>query len=174
MALGVDLAAIVVFSVAQAFVNGPEQLLVLRFLIGVAVGADYPIATSLLAEFSPRKHRGAMLGLLTVMWSVGSAAAYIIGDLLLRLGPDGWRWLLACPAVPAAILVLLRIGTPESPRWLLSQGRVEEAEAVMRKVRQALRPARMPEQTVDCRAPDDEPIVASILAPSITFTHEPL
>lgn len=47
-------------------------------------------------------------------------------------------------------------------------------EAVMRKVRQALRPARMPEQTVDCRAPDDEPIVASILAPSITFTHEPL
>ncbi|MFI2410328.1 MFS transporter [Streptomyces sp. NPDC018947] len=130
----IDLAAIVVFSVAQAFVTGPEQLLVLRFLIGIAVGADYPIATSLLAEFAPRKHRGAMLGLLTVMWSVGSAAAYLVGDLLLRLGPDGWRWLLACPALPAAILVALRFGTPESPRWLLSQGRVEEAEAVMRKV----------------------------------------
>ncbi|MDI3404753.1 MFS transporter [Streptomyces cavernicola] len=130
----IDLAAIVVFSVAQAFVTGPEQLLVLRFLIGVAVGADYPIATSLLAEFSPRKHRGAMLGLLTVMWSLGSAAAYFIGDVLTQLGPDGWRWLLACPAIPAAVLVLMRMGTPESPRWLLSQGRTEEAQAVMRKV----------------------------------------
>ncbi|MES4903568.1 MULTISPECIES: MFS transporter [unclassified Streptomyces] len=130
----IDLAAIVVFSVAQAFVTGPEQLLVLRFLVGVAVGADYPIATSLLAEFSPRRHRGALLGVLTVMWSVGSAAAYFLGDWMLGFGEDGWRWLLACPAVPAAILVLLRLGTPESPRWLLAQGRTAEAEAVMRKV----------------------------------------
>ncbi|MEW1750599.1 MFS transporter [Streptomyces angustmyceticus] len=130
----IDLAAIVVFSVAQAFVTGPEQLLILRFLIGVAVGADYPIATSLLAEFSPRKHRGAMLGLLTVMWSVGSAAAYLAGDWMLGFGEEGWRWLLACPAVPAAVLVLLRFGTPESPRWLLSKGRRAEADAVMKKV----------------------------------------
>ncbi|MFC9236428.1 MFS transporter [Streptomyces decoyicus] len=82
------------------------------------------------AEFSPRKHRGAMLGLLTVMWSAGSAAAYLAGDWMLGFGAEGRRWLLACPAVPAAILVLLRFGTPESPRWLLSKGRRAEAATV--------------------------------------------
>lgn len=129
----VDLIAIIVCSVAQFFVNDPWVLIALRLLIGMAVGADYPIATSLLAEFSPRKWRGPLLGAFVTMWFVGAAVAYIVGEALLHTH-DGWRWMLASAALPATIIVLLRLGTPESPRWLLKRGREEEANAVLRKV----------------------------------------
>src|SRR5579863_9608822 len=58
----VDLIAVIVLSIAQMLVTSPRELVLLRFLIGIAVGADYPIATSLMAEFSPKKYRGVMLG----------------------------------------------------------------------------------------------------------------
>ncbi|MFI9075177.1 MFS transporter [Streptomyces sioyaensis] len=109
-------------------------LFVLRLLIGMAVGADYPIATSLLAEFTPRRYRGPLLGGLMVMWFVGAATAFVVGEALLSVGDGGWRWMLASAALPATVIVLLRLGTPESPRWLAKKGRVDEANAVMRKV----------------------------------------
>lgn len=134
MLFTVDLVAIIVFSALQFFVGDVVWLIVLRLLIGIAVGADYPIATSLLAEFAPRKYRGPLLGLYVTMWFVGAAAAYIFGEMLTGLGADGWRWMLASAALPALLIVLARIGTPESPRWLAGKGRVEEANAVLQKV----------------------------------------
>lgn len=130
----IDLIAIIGCSVAQFWATDPVWLFLLRLLIGMAVGADYPIATSLLAEFTPRRYRGPLLGGLVVMWFVGAAVAYIVGELLLMVGDDGWRWMLASAALPATIIVLLRLGTPESPRWLASKGRTAEAEAVLKQV----------------------------------------
>jgi putative MFS transporter len=129
----VDLIAIIVFSVAQFWVDSAFWLIVMRLLIGMAVGADYPIATSLLAEFSPRKWRGPLLGAFVCMWFVGAAVAYLVGQWLLSYD-EGWRWMLASAALPALVIVLLRLGTPESPRWLLKQGREEEANEVLHKV----------------------------------------
>ena len=129
----VDLIAIIGCSVAQFWATDVVWLFILRLLIGMAVGADYPIATSLLAEFTPRKYRGPFLGGLIVMWFVGATAAFFVGDLLLAIGPDGWRWMLLSPAIPATIFVLLRLGTPESPRWLLKKGRVNEADAIIKE-----------------------------------------
>lgn len=129
-----DLAVIIVCSVLQFFVTGDVQLFVLRLVIGIAIGADYPIATTLLAEFMPRKHRGPILGSLVTMWFVGATVAYFVGYGLLFVGPDGWRWMLLSAAFPTVVIVLLRLGTPESPRWLLNKGRVQEAQAVLKKV----------------------------------------
>lgn len=129
----IDLAAIILCSIGQAFVGDVFWLIILRLLIGMAVGADYPIATSLLAEFSPRKYRGPLLGAFVAMWFVGAVAAYLVGEVLLQFD-DGWRWMLASAAVPAILIVLARLGTPESPRWLLKKGRVDEANEVLRKV----------------------------------------
>lgn len=129
----VDLIALVACSVAQFFVGDAFWLIVLRLLIGVAVGADYPIATSLLTEFTPRKWRGKLLGAFVTMWFVGAAVAYIVGQFLLEF-EDGWRWMLASSALPAIIIVLLRRGTPESPRWLVKMGRIDEANEVLTKV----------------------------------------
>ena len=129
-----DLIGVIVFSVAQFWVHDFWWLFVLRILIGVSIGADYPIATSLLTEFTPKKYRGPFIGALTVMWFVGAAAAYVVGDVLTRVSDEGWRWMLASAAVPAALTVLARIGTPESPRWLASQGRIDGATAVITKI----------------------------------------
>jgi MFS transporter, putative metabolite transport protein len=106
----------------------------LRLLIGVAVGADYPIPTSLLTEFTPRRYRGPLLGGLITMWYVGATVAYLVGELLLQLGPDGWRRMLASAALPTTAVMLLRHGTPESPRWLMQRGRVAEAAAVLKQI----------------------------------------
>ncbi|MFJ4153573.1 MFS transporter [Pseudomonas sp. NPDC089752] len=131
----VDLIAIVGFSVAQFWVESAWALFAWRLLIGIAVGADYPIATSLLAEFLPRKQRGPLLAAMVLMWFAGAAVAYLVGELLLRVGgEEGWRWVLASALVPGALFLIARSGTPESPRWLLSKGRTAEADAVIKKV----------------------------------------
>lgn len=130
----IDLIAIVVLSIAQMFVTSALELCVLRFLIGVAVGADYPIATALLAEFSPRKHRGLMLGLLMCFWYVGAIVAGVIGYWMLELGSSAWQWMLGSSAIPAIILVIGRWGTPESPRWLVNKGQTEKAREVIKLV----------------------------------------
>ena len=129
-----DLILIIACSVAQFWVQTALTLFILRLLIGVAVGADYPIATALLAEFAPRRYRGPLLGGLIAIWFAGAAAAYVIGEMLLDTGPDGWRWMLASAALPATAFVIMRHGTPESPRWLSQQGRHVEATDVIRRV----------------------------------------
>lgn len=131
----VDLLVLVGASVLCAFVTSGWQLIVLRFVLGLAVGADYPIATTLLAEWLPRSTRAKMLGVTIVFWYVGAMVAYFVGYGVAELwGPGSWRWILASAAVPGLITVLARIGTPESPRWLISKGRTEDARRVVRKV----------------------------------------
>ncbi|MFE5177715.1 MFS transporter [Streptomyces sp. NPDC056634] len=133
----VYLAAIAAFIVLSALQYGADaawQLVVLRFLMGVAIGADFAIAGTIAAEFAPERSRGPLMVVLVTMWSAGAAVAYAVGWLMLRGGLDDWRLLLASSAVPAAVVLLLRLRTPESPQWLLSQGRVEEARAVLRRM----------------------------------------
>jgi len=129
-----DLLAIIVCSVAQFWVNDAASLCILRLLMGIAVGADYPIATSLLTEFTPVRYRAPLLGILIAMWFIGAAVAYMVGEWLLHVGPDGWRWMLASAALPATLFVIMRHGTPESPRWLIEKGRLAEAAAVIKRV----------------------------------------
>ena len=127
-----DLLVFVVVSALQFFADGPATLLVLRLILGVAIGADYAIGGALLAEFAPRKWRGRMMASLNATWTVGFVASFGAGFLLQgALGPDAWRWLLASSAVPALITLLMRLGAPESPRWLLSKGREAEARQVV-------------------------------------------
>lgn len=128
-------ALFILSSLAQFWVESAEALFVLRFLIGVAVGIEYPVATALLVEFLPRKYRGPRLATLTILWFAGAAFAYIVGDLILRHGgEDAWRLVLASAAVIGAVLLLIRLGTPESPRWLLNKGRPAEAERTIKQV----------------------------------------
>lgn len=129
-----DLACFVVLSALQFFASEPWQLIVLRTLMGVAVGADLAIAGTIASEFAPQKSRGPLLVVLVTMFSVGAAIAYTVGYFMLDLGPEAWRWMLASSAIPAVLILTMRLGTPESPRWLLSQGRHEEAEAVLKQM----------------------------------------
>lgn len=128
----VDLVAIVVFSVAQFWVQDPWQLFILRLLIGIAIGADYPIATALVAEFVPSNWRARLIGGLNAMWFVGATVASFVGYWLLSL-EDGWRWMLLSCAVPAVLFLVARTSIPESPHWLVGKGRNDEALAILKK-----------------------------------------
>jgi putative MFS transporter len=117
----------------QFFATSPVELFLLRVLIGIGMGGDFTVGHAILAEFSPRKHRGALLGSFSVVWTIGYVAANVLGLHYGDAVPDAWRWLLASAAAPALIVLLLRIGTPESPRWLLGKGRAAEANDIVRK-----------------------------------------
>ena len=128
-----NLLVFLVFSVLQLAVDAPWQLFAIRFAMGLALGADYPIATALATEFLPRRMRGpALASLVLVLW-VGYTASFLIGYLLADAGPEAWRWTLASAAVPSLVFLLLRFGTPESPRWLISVGKIEQAREIVRK-----------------------------------------
>ncbi|WP_233422705.1 MFS transporter [Citrobacter sedlakii] len=124
---------ITIASFLQLFVSTPEQLIALRILIGIGLGGDYSVGHTLLAEFAPRRHRGVLLGAFSVVWTIGYVLASLVGHHFISASPDAWRWLLASAALPALLITLLRWGTPESPRWLIRQGRFAEAHAVVHR-----------------------------------------
>ena len=128
-----DLLAFVIASVLLVFVTAPAELVVLRFVLGVAIGADYAIAAALIGEFTPMRQRGAALASMQVAWFLGALASFVVGALLAGAGPDGWRFILGSSAVPAALALLLRRTAPESPRWLLARGRTEEAREALQQ-----------------------------------------
>lgn len=125
-----DVVAIAVLSVLCFFMQGALELVILRFFIGFFVGADYPIATSLIAEYTPKAHRAKSMGMVSASWYMGATAAAVVGFLLLDW-LDGWRWMLGSALVPCIILLVGRHGIPESPLWLSRKGRLAEAQEVI-------------------------------------------
>lgn len=128
----IDVMSIAVLSVLCMFVSGPLMVVLLRFLIGVAVGADYPIATSIIAEFTPRRYRAITMGFLAAVWYLGANASYLVGYFLLDID-NGWRWMLGSSVIPCVVILLGRWSIPESPRWLMSKGRHEDAARIVRE-----------------------------------------
>jgi MFS transporter, putative metabolite transport protein len=127
----IDICLFVVFGVLQAFVTASWQLFVVRLLLGIAIGAEYSIGSSMLSEFVPAHGRGRRVSYMLVFWYggylVSVAAAY---GLLEGLGWS-WRWTIITSAILALIVLGLRIGLPESPRWLMLHGRTDDARAII-------------------------------------------
>ena len=149
-----DLLLFVAAALASALAWDVWSLISFRFLLGVAIGADYPLSSSYAAEVAPRRHRDRLLVGVISFQAVGSLLGVSLGLLAIRANPapDAWRWILGAGALLAVLVVIARHGLPESPRWLLSQGRREEAaEVVTRLVGQRVRPEQVttiPEERV--------------------------
>jgi len=116
---------------ASALVGGLALLLVMRFIVGLGLGAELPVASTYVSEFAPTRMRGRLIVLLEAFWAVGWTAAALIGYFVIPLGDDGWRWAFAIGAIPAVYALVVRWGLPESARWLARQGRHAEADAVV-------------------------------------------
>lgn len=127
----IDICVFLGASLAMFFVTAPWEIIALGVLLGMVIGGDYSIGSPLLGEFTPARNRGRYLAILEILWNVGYVVAFFIGFVILSLAPEAWRFVLASSAVPAGIILLLRHGLPESPRWLIGKGRPAEAEKVL-------------------------------------------
>ncbi len=132
------MAALVLLAVGQFFVTTPLQLVVIRLLLGVAIGADYTVGIALLSEWAPNNKREGLMSQLLMYWTIGYVIAYIVGffiqySLSDSLGADAWRWIICTSAIPGLVAVVIRMGSPESPVWLASKQRVEEGLAVVKQ-----------------------------------------
>ena len=129
----IDLLFFVVFAAASAFAQNVWELVLFRFLLGIGIGADYPISASYIAEFVSNKHRGKLIASVFAFQGLGilSAVGVSIALIVLPFGADAWRWMLLSGVVPAMIALTARTGMPETPRWYLSHGKPEEARKVM-------------------------------------------
>ena len=88
----VDIISFIVIGVAQAFVTGGVSLAILRFLLGMAIGAEYSIGAPMLSEFAPARERGSKLAFLELCWRIGFLIAVLLGYALLWLGIS-WKWM---------------------------------------------------------------------------------
>ena len=116
---------------ASALVGGIALLLVLRFLVGLGLGAELPVASTYVSEFAPARIRGRLIVILEAFWAVGWTAAALIGYFVVPASENGWRWAFALGAIPAVYALIVRWGLPESPRWLAGRGRAAEAERIV-------------------------------------------
>ena len=124
------LALFCVGSLVGALAPTWEFLFAARVFTGVGCGAEAAIIAVYSSEFVAARYRGRYVASLVMFFSFGWIAAALIGSLVVPL-PGGWRWLQVIGALPIVLLLWWRRGLPESPRWLLAQGRRDEAHAVV-------------------------------------------
>ena len=133
-----------VWSIIGAFAPSPLMLVGARFMAGIGVGAEYPVADSYLSDVLPKADRGRLAAW---AYTCSFLAVPALGFLTLSLngrslfGFESWRVLLVVGAVGALFVIALRRGLPESPRWLAGVGRTDEAQAAMRVFESGAGPA---------------------------------
>ena len=111
-------------------------LLIFRFIGGLGIGGSSVLAPVYIAELAPAKLRGRLVGMFQINIVVGILLAYFSNYFIrsLGLGAAEWRWQLGIAAGPALIFFIMLFGIPQSPRWLATQKRVDEAGVVLQQL----------------------------------------
>ena len=111
-------------------------LVIFRFIGGLAIGGSSVLGPMYIAEISPAKWRGRLVGLFQFNVVFGILLAYFSNYVLgtMGFGAAEWRWKLGVSAVPAAFFFVMLFGIPRSPRWLVKKGRIDEAREVLRLI----------------------------------------
>jgi MFS family permease len=163
-------------SLFTAFTNDYTMFIVARTITGIGIGADLAIVNTYINEVAPRRSRAKYTSLIFIMSALGAFAAVWLG-LILTTPPapfplglsfaqvqvsdhgvflgNGWRIMYIVGAVLALIGIVLRIQLPESPRWLVSRGRVAEADKVVSLMESYASSSGVP---LSAAADDDEPV----------------
>ncbi|BBZ30482.1 MFS transporter [Mycolicibacterium madagascariense] len=157
------------WSLIGAFSPAPWFLVATRFLAGIGVGAEYPVADAYLSDVLPKTDRGR-LAAWAYTWSFVAVPALGFLSLALTkrslLGIPGWRLLLVLGAVGAVLVMLMRRGLPESPRWLASVGRDADARAALAQFETGAPPApAAPDEPAPAPAVATNPIARLRISP---------
>jgi MFS family permease len=120
------------FAGLQGLAPNEWFLTVVRFLLGLAIGISIVVAPAYIAESAPVSVRGSMLVTFQIATTSGIAIAYFVGAAL--AGTESWRLILSLSAIPAVIVLILIVRLPDTARWLLMNGRREEAADLLRRV----------------------------------------
>ncbi|WP_138445483.1 MFS transporter [Sinomonas susongensis] len=127
-----SLAIFGVLALAAAFAPSMEVLIAFRAVMSVGLGAEYVICYGMITEFMPRSHRGRYLGYLGIFAGLGVSLSSLLGWLVIPAW--SWRAMFVIGGVGSLVAWWLRRNMPESPRWLESRGRLEQAEAILQKI----------------------------------------
>ncbi|WP_153801052.1 sugar porter family MFS transporter [Foetidibacter luteolus] len=121
-----------------AFAWNITVLMLMRMVIGIAIGITSYVVPMYIAEIAPVRKRGALVTLNQLMITIGILVSYITDYALSDdNNPASWRWMFFAGFIPAIILLVGMFFLPESPRWLISKGRWEEGKRVLQKTEDA-------------------------------------
>ena len=125
-------ATVILYSVSTglcALAWSYESLLTFRFLVGFGLGGELPVAATLMSEYAPTHLRGRFIVLLESFWGLGWLVAALISYFMIPA--FGWKLAFVIGALPALYVFLIRLHMPESIRYLLSKGRIDEAREII-------------------------------------------
>ena len=167
--LGLNLLVYTLGGLLSAVSFSDGMLLVSRFIVGIGVGGEFMIGIAMISEMVATRHRGTLVASINVgAGGVGNFVSYglfllLLGPLAVPLGGNGqvWRWSFVILAAPALLVVLYRRRLPESPRWLLSQGRVAEANRSLGILASSSLTTASPVPPVELTLADIPPAVAT-------------
>ncbi|MFJ3670437.1 MFS transporter [Streptomyces sp. NPDC090106] len=136
-------------NLALTLCHSPEPFMAIRFLQGMAIGGEVPIAATFIAEITRAHRRGRFVLLFELVFPAGLTAGALVAYWLIPL--LGWRWMFALAALPAVLCPVILRRVPESPRWLADHGHHEKALATMAAIEAKV------EKSTGAPLPDPEP-----------------
>src|SRR5215471_5723106 len=119
-------------SLACAFAHSFSALMVYRVIQGVGVGGEMPVAATYISELSKARGRGRFFMLYEMLFPIGLMATSQIGAWVVPQW--GWAAMFWIGGIPGLVIAVLLLGLPESPRWLIANGRIEEAELIVKQI----------------------------------------
>lgn len=156
--LRITIVMFVIMDAACLFAWNGWSILAIRFLQGLGIGAEVPVASAYINEFVGAKKRGRFFLLYEVIFPIGMMFAGLVGFFLVPV--YGWKVMFLIGLIPSALTVPLRWMMPESPRWLTSKGRQHEADKIVSSFEAEARRRGMPLPEPVVKPPVVQPVSA--------------
>jgi len=128
----IAIALFAVMSLACAFTTSYDQLFVCRFVEGIGLGGEIPVASTYISEILRADRRGGRFLSYQIIFPVGLLMSGVVGASVVPR--FGWQWMFIIGALPAVVALVMQRFCPESPRWLASKGRLGEADAIVTEI----------------------------------------
>jgi MFS transporter, putative metabolite:H+ symporter len=128
----IAIAIFAVMSLICALTTNYDQLITARFVQGIGLGGEIPVASTYISEILRADRRGGRFLTYQIIFPIGLLMAGIAGASVVPR--FGWQWMFVLGAIPGIVALVMRRYCPESPRWLASRGRLNEADAIMTEI----------------------------------------